>query len=210
MNLGDIRQQVWDVLEVDAEDLPPALIDASVDEGYERLMARSLRWPWLQGQWELPFDPGTQTVDLGSTGEVIREVAAMRVGASALVEMDEIDAANRFTSEGVPTAYSRWGDSLSLWPTPSEGGQLVVRGWRRHRPFEPLTGWEPDLPVELHSLLVDWALGNEYQRQEDLEMMQSYRVKWEDQVTHLKDRVLARMPATPLVVGSDAANIRGR
>lgn len=211
MNLGEMRQYVRDVLEVDSEDLPESILDASVAEGYERVLSHSTKWPWLAGEWDVVTDPESATVDLASTGVTVRDIASMSVGATPLTAMEEVMAARRFSSDrGVPVAWSRWGDTVRLWPCPDSVVTVSIRGWRRHRPFTSASGWEPDLPLELHSLLTDWALANEYQRQEDVEMMTSYRMKFADQINILQERTLTTAPSTPLVVGSAGLSDRWR
>lgn len=197
-----MRQYVRDVLEVEAEDWPDPLVDAALKEGYDRIVARENRWPFLAGRWSFTVVSGVPEYQLSELGSV-RDITSIMLGSHRLQFISEDEAELRYgvDSSGRPAAFSRWGDSIRFWPKPAGDYDVTLRGYREPEPFQSLAGWVPDLPDEFHSLLCDWALGNEYQRQDDSEMMETYRNKFEQQLSTLRNQTLAVPTPTPLVFG---------
>lgn len=212
MTLTEMRQLLLETLEIEEEDWPQPLMDAAIAEGYDRILAENTRWPWLEERWEVPVAAGSSTVPLGDSAEPIAEVVSVRVGGDKLVATDEDSALEAWGDgkTGRPREWSRWSNELNLWPATSTDITVHVQGYRSPRPFVSLGGWEPDLPPEMHWLLMDWALANEFQRQEDTEMMMAYRQKFDLQLSQVKRRVLTPPVPLPLVVGGDGARMRGR
>src|SRR5699024_10442471 len=187
------------------------LMDAAIAEGYDRILAENQRWPWLEDRWSVVVPAGTDTVSLTQAGDTIREVVSLRVNGEKLQHTDEDTAAVKWgTKEGSLREWSRWSNEVNVWPTPVTNTTVEVQGYREPRPFESLGGWEPDLPREMHWLVLDWALANEFQRLEDVEMAMAYRAKFDTQLRSVKRQVLSPPAPLPLVVGGDGARIRNR
>lgn len=211
MTLTEMRRLLLETLEVEEEDWPQPLMEASISEGYDRILAEDSRWPWLEARWEAVVEGGSGVVPMGSDIDGMQEVVSVRVGGDKLVATDEDSALQKHgDSTGRPSEWTRWAGELRVWPAPSTDTVVNVHGYRVPRPFEPLGGWEPDMPAELHWLLLDWALANEFQRQEDTEMMFAYRQKFDSQLRATRRRVKATPAPTPLVVGGDGSRMRHR
>lgn len=209
MDVGTMRTLCRDILEVEAEDWPDPILDVSLAEGYERIIASEVRWPFLAARWSYLAPAGVVDHLLTDLGDV-RDITSLSVGSVQLQFLGELEAEERYGSSvaGPPRAWSQWGDQVRFWPTPSTDTVIQIRGYRWPSVFSSLSGWEPDLPAEFHSMLCDWALGNEYQRQDDTEMMTAYRNKFEQQLSSLRGRYMAMPSAVPLVVGGDALGTR--
>lgn len=201
MNLGDMRAVLRERLEVEFDDWPDLLIDTSIADGYRRVLGRSSRWPWLETVEDVAVPGGQATTTVG-----VRDVMDITVNGSMLRYDDEQHMTRMYgppgSRSGVPRGWSYFADTVTLWPTPSSDVALRVRGWRAPRPFEPLAGWEPDLPDGFDTLLLDWAMADEYQRQDDMEMSLSHREKFESQATALQRSTESRPTVTPIVVNS--------
>ena len=194
-----MRTWMRDSMEVEAEDWPDPLIDLGVREGYERVVSRSSRWPFYEARWDTPIHALSPYADRPSDADEITEV---RLAGRRLEYWDVQDAEDRYGDRiGVPKGWSQWGGQMIVWPTPTDEGTLSLRGWRTPTPFLSESGWVPDLPVEFHPLLMDWAMANEYQRQDDPEMSSTYRHKFEEQLTSLVGRHVRVPSPRPLVVG---------
>lgn len=203
-----MQQQLRDTMEVEQEDWPDALVNASIREGYERIVAKDERWPFYEARWQLAVVEGRSVYELVEVGDV-KEVTSMRLDSGARMDFTDEDAAEvRWTAPGSPAEWSRWGGSIKLWPVPSSDAQVEIRGYRTPRVFLAQSAWVPDLPERFHPLLLDWALGNEYQRQDDTEMMTSYRNKFEEQLTTLHKSSMAVPSPGPLVVAGNARKRR--
>lgn len=200
MNLGTMRQSLRDMLEVETEDWPDALIDASIREAYERIAARETRWPFYEVKRQIPV--AAEQPSFGLENNTLREVTSVRIGTDHLSYTTSDTAEYRWgESTGKPREFSRWGDDLELWPTPAADYTVSVRGYRPANDFSNAAGWEPDLPTEFHALLLDWALANEYQRQDDPEMMSTYRNKFEEQLASLRSQFMSTPTPQPIVMG---------
>lgn len=203
-----MAQYLRDTIEVEAEDWPDALLNASIREGYERVIAREQRWPFFEDRWSLDVTSGRSTYDLTEIGN-IREVSSLRLEDGTRLEFtDEGTAEVRYTHPGRPAEFSRWGSSVTLWPTPGADVRVDIRGYRQPLPFQAIAGWTPDLPEVFHPLLCDWALANEYQRQDDPEMMTTYRNKFEEQLLSLRKGEMSMPTPAPLIVGGNALRAR--
>lgn len=208
MDLATMQSTLREMMEVEQEDWPDTLLNASIREGYERIIAKDSRWPFFEGRWSLSVVEGTDEYDLSLFGD-IQEITSMRMaGGNRLAFTDEATAEVRWSHPGPPMEWSRWGTTVKLWPTPTGAGELVLRGYKAPALFVNNASWTPDLPERFHPLLLDWALGNEYQRQDDVEMMTSYRNKFEEQLTHLQRSAFAAPSASPLVVGGNSRRSR--
>lgn len=84
------------------------------------------------------------------------------------------------TNSGKPLVYTRWASSFTLYPKPSEdlADGLKIRYTRRPTDVTSLTD-ELSLPLEYHSVLVDYCLQQAYETDENVEMtaMKSQQVQ---------------------------------
>ena len=115
MNLGLMQTTLRNQLEVELEDWPDSLINLSIEEGYQRMLASEYRWPHLQARFDVNLEPSQGSFDLVAEG--INEVTSVWIGTNPLSftdsEMGEVKWGN---STGTPVAFSRWGNNLEVWP----------------------------------------------------------------------------------------------
>lgn len=201
MDLGRMRFLLRERLEVEQEDWPDALIDASIGDAYRRVLGMSSRWPWLETIHTETIPGGEGSLSAEQLGGV-RDVMALTVGGRQLRFDDEQHLSARFGHQGVPQAWSQFAGHVRLWPTPAGDTEIQVRGWRAPLPFVAQSGWEPDLPDGFETLLLDWAMADEYQRQDDMEMAMAHREKFENQAAALRRSTEARPTVTPIVMNS--------
>jgi len=202
VNLSEIRSYVRTVMDVDAEDWPDVLIDASAKEAYERIVRREMRWPFYEDRWSFTLTPSQATYDLSDIGDV-RDISTVHWGSYRVGYTTEDAAFNRYgnSSSGSPSEFSTWGTTVTFWPVPGTAETVEIRGYREAAAFPVAAGETPDVPERFHSLLCDWVLSNEYQRQDDPEMMGSYRQKFEDQLAQLRKSYVGTPSPGPIVMG---------
>ena len=82
-------------------------------------------------------------------------------------------------SSGTPVYYSWYGQEIALYPTPDTAVASGIELWTIQRPTAMATDADvPTLPVQTHSLLVDYALHQAYRHVGDLEKAQACRAMY--------------------------------
>lgn len=82
--------------------------------------------------------------------------------------MDGWDGATLYT--GGPMAFMRYGDNITLFPTPSASGTNNIKIYYNRKPTEvALLTDVPDIPVLYHEVLVKYCLSQAYEMDEDLD-----------------------------------------
>ena len=111
-----------------------------------------------------------------------------------------------FDTPSRPLYYVEWGDIIRLYPKPDAVYPISVRGYRK-----PSYAWVADTSQQVdcderfHTALAYYAISQAYRRQEDNEMMNSYKQSF-DEAVGLVRRDMMRIPsAQPLVMAAGTA-----
>lgn len=71
---------------------------------------------------------------------------------------------------GSPMAYMRYGDNITLFPTPDTSGTNNIKIYYNRKPVDVVTNVDiPDIPVLYHEVLVKYCLSQAYEMDEDLD-----------------------------------------
>jgi hypothetical protein len=71
---------------------------------------------------------------------------------------------------GTPMAYMRYGDNITLFPTPTVSGTNNIKIYYNRKPVDVVTNVDiPDIPVLYHEVLVKYCLSQAYEMDEDLD-----------------------------------------
>ena len=117
---------------LDDSDVSVTLLDTLLREGWERTLAKSETWPFMESSWVRSVTAGDETVTAPS--DMLRYVALVRDNgqkrklARADLGVAEIQFQN---TSGVPTHFSEWGDEFYLFPKPAQDMTVTIRGYRR-------------------------------------------------------------------------------
>ncbi len=169
MTFGQIKQALFDRLG-DQEFTPLATtittVERIVNEAANKV-ASAKKWYWLEdAQTDITMVDATQSyfVDdsisdilelMDQNGDPLREVA--RDTFESLFRGDSTAAADptHFTVDGMEGSTRKIG--VSVWPIPNAGSTVTVRGYRR---VVAMTADAdvPEIPDELHQLIVDQAV----------------------------------------------------
>jgi len=205
MNLTEIRSTVRAHLDLpDEDDLPTALIDVYVREGFDRTMAFESKWPFFETTWEVSNGGGTPNIILPADAEqngvmTLREVGAYRLSA---IPHDYADDAFTTDAQGArPGYFSVWGNNLYLWPVPDAARTYTLRGYRK--PTDWVSGGattEADGDVRLHTLYVWYACSMAYAQQEDEVLEATYMTRWQQGLSNIHKQITSPRGGAPTVL----------
>lgn len=208
MNVQDIRTYVRDTLDVDAEDMPDRLIDAWMHEGYVRVHRLARRWPHFETEAVLATEGGRAEYDLSlAPFGGLREITFI-LGPDGPLRLVSVDEAERlYFWQGVPLtrrpeAFSTWGTTLRLWPTPDTAYSLAVRGYRLPAAWPAASAADsPDLPDDFGIVIRAWVMHKAYLHQDDPDLAQVSKMEFDEGLAELADSELQMPSNTPMVVG---------
>ena len=173
MILQELRQAVRDQLDLPEEDdIPTALIDLYLIEGFNTVINREDKWPFYEDSWSVTTD-AAGTVALPSTVNAVQSVFA---SGGELYHVSYPEALEQFgDTEGTPEMFSVWGDTIYVWP--KSAADLTVTGWRNSdESWITSAAAAPDTGSErrLDRALVHYACSRAYAQQEDPELAEFY------------------------------------
>tara|TARA_R100000152_G_C6727789_1_gene152847 strand:- start:78 stop:800 length:723 start_codon:yes stop_codon:yes gene_type:complete len=212
MTLQQIRDHVLGVAELDSADIPTAVLDRFIGEGFNLIAYSERRWPFYEVETSFNTVANqkdyTKTVVGNGTGsdgvtQGLRDIAHLRNEdhVIGLIGRDDGDEAYPLDSNdtGEPWNFAYWGEQVRLYPTPSAVEKIYVRGYRNATafpsdPVNPDTAATPDLPEPFHIVVANYAIARVYQQQEDPQMAATY-----DQLVAVElDNLARRYAGTPL------------
>lgn len=198
MRLQELRDQVRTQTDLDEEDLPDALVDSYLREGFYRTSALERRWPTFEESWTVTATDGVATTpsDLAEFAAVV-DPSGRRLG---YVDHNWAEVALANTSTRA-FYFSVWGAALRLWPAATGATELALRGWRKPR-IDWLTdpAVECDLDERLHLPISHYAASLAYAQQEDPEMENVYMTRWSQQATEIRDDIMAARVYAPIIL----------
>ena len=121
MNLQQMRDLVRAQLDLDDTDLPDVLLDAYIQEGYDRVLELEQRWPFFEVRWsvyvpaegevEMPDDAAYIEMLIDSAGRILPRIPA-RLAVMSFPPGN--------TPTGSPAYWSRINRSIVLVPASSQ------------------------------------------------------------------------------------------
>jgi len=207
ITLADLRTQVRNMVDLDATDLPDAIIDQFAREGFQRIMSLERRWPHLESTYSFNTVAEQQSYDIDAIGDIREIISVLDNTASGnrlqLISYDSAEyvwLANT-NVPGRPYFYSFWDAQIHLWPKPNIVYTMTVRAYRN-----PLYTWLDDdtLDIDLdewfHALLPYFVLARVYQRQEDAELSTMYLRTFEEGVGLARRDLMKASSAQPVIM----------
>lgn len=206
MTLQELRDLVRTQMDMDETDLPNALLDTWLREGFKKAIGTERRWPFYTKSWSLSAVADTASVALEDDTD---DIETVRLDGEIIARIGQ-DEGERFfssTATGTPAYWSRWGDTLYLWPTPNASATVTVRGWREPTAWTTLgSSTEVDADERLHLACAFYALSMAYMQQEDEVLSARYMQQFTEHVATARTSIL-RGPGGVKVLGS-ALNFR--
>ncbi len=179
MNLNDIRNQTWDILEMDDQELSTALIDLFALDGYNRIVGADRRWSFFQSSATLTVPASASSVPFTDPAwsSPLKEIDRIVTAGGDRLDGIEYSQGVEYYSGASSTAveaYSVWGDAIHFWPTPAAETVLTVVGWRGPVAWQVDPDAELDCDDRFHMSVLYFVLSRAYARMEDTELAQFY------------------------------------
>jgi hypothetical protein len=209
MDVQGLRDFTRKQMDVDDRDLPDPLLNAYLQEAFDRTMLVTNMWPRNETTWALSKVNGAATVTLPADLNMPTILAVINVADGyQLVQIDQESAERHFgvnTNTGKPVYFSVWGNELSLWPqlTLETTYDLILRGYRQPV-WSSAASTIPDMDVRLHAPLAYYALALAYAKEEDEVMEGIYMARWQRDVTQAAKMIMEPKHNRPLVIHGGA------
>lgn len=206
ITLQQIRDQVRDTVELDETDIPNSVLDLFIREGFDRIVHDQRRWSFYEDDFSFTTTPGQGSYPLASIDATLDTVEGVEHPSWMCLPISHQLVQGQYAGSqvtGTPTNFSMWNDKLFLWPTPANPIVVSVRGYRKPTDWIAQgSGASPDCPEEFHPLIVVWALHRTYMQQDDMQMGQTLRSMFGEQLKVLSDDYTRPLVAEPSIVGA--------
>lgn len=205
MNLQQLREAIRVQLDMDEEELPDALLDSYLQEGYSRTISMENRWPFFEEVWHVG-SVGDQYVDLPAdcNAQQIISLIDTTTGCRLMQIAPELAEDNFVTGTAwtQPIYYTVWGNQLTLWPHyEGDPRSFTLRGYRLEKDWiSGGAGAEVDADPRLHQLLIHYAIGLAYAQQEDEVLEDVYMKRWQSSYLAAHNAICAVRHHRPLIM----------
>jgi len=211
---AELKDFVYNILDLDAADLPTSLVYQYLKDGFQRVINLERRWPFLETTYTLNTtasqrDYAISVIGSGDLREVISVVDTSSSGNRlSLISIDEAEAVwhGSFDTPSRPLFFSEWSETIKLYPKPDKVYALVIRGYRKpsYTPFVTTT-LEVDCDERLHLAIAYYAISQAYKRQEDNEMASMYKQSFEEAVSLARKDMMRASGHRPMIMSRGAA-----
>lgn len=213
MNLGELRQYVWDYFDLESSDLSTSLLDTWANQGQRQVLKTRPRWAHLEVRDTFTTASGTAEYALAATS--LRSISAADCpDTGPLAVVDEAEAKARYwygpdaTYTNRPQAVSRWTQGkVTVWPTPDGTYDIQLMGYRAPRAMSGAAD-APDLPDDLGDAVLDWMMHRAYMHQEDPQLAAVHKQLFEQTVERFGADEDHDDDARPLVLGGGFGQTR--
>jgi hypothetical protein len=194
-------------------DIQIDLVNGFIKEGFQKVVALSVRWPYYQTTYGIAVLQNTraytsftqtQPTAIGSSTKAITDIAQIiavvnsdsAYAGNALIYIDQARAESLWVGTndqpGPPAYYSVWANQLNIWPLPDNNYSFTIRGYRN-----PSLAWLSDdnalidISPQLQLPLVNYVMARVFQYQEDNEMANAYMRNFEQGIAVLENNLTA-------------------
>lgn len=215
MTAADIRAAVRTITDLDTDDLPDAILDLYIRDGFYRILDSEKRWSFLEFSFNFSTQTGVRAYDLETVAsEPLSQIVSIVDNTNIGYRLDMIgyDEAERtysgvYDTNGDPLFYAVWGGSIHLYPKPNNSRVLVCRGYR-----EPLDwqteGGDVDAVPSLHFPLVYYACSRVYQQLEDAGMADMYKRAYDEGLAMALKNAVTPNSHNPMILSDGKTRYR--
>jgi hypothetical protein len=203
-------------MDLDADELPNSLLTAWAREASIKIARNKPRWPFLEWSTNFAIVSGQADYSIAAITDGVYEVddivSIMRANVK-LMWIGRDEAERRFlgagSNTGNPYYFSEWGDTLTLWPSPTADETAVLRAYRK-----PLN-WTvdgassvPDFPEDFSDSIRLYMLACAYLQQEDTELASAFFQSYSEEVDRLRKVYGETPPPGPFILNGGTRNLR--
>jgi hypothetical protein len=194
-----MRDLVRTQLDLDDTDLPDTLLDAYIQEGYDRALNLEQRWPFFEHRWTIdvpadgrammPVDSSFIEWMYGADGYLLRKIPA---------RLSLMSHPPGLTSNGTPRSWARVYRNLFLTPPPGAAATMTAIGYRNGDTWmEAGASSECDCDRRLHIPICWYACSLGYAQQEDEVLEITYLNRFKESSGQARDAIMRPGPVTP-------------
>jgi hypothetical protein len=195
-----MRDLVRTQLDLDDTDLPDPLLDAYIQEGYDRVLELEQRWPFFEIRWTidvpvggevvLPEDANYIEMLMDPSGRVLPKIPA-RLAVTAFPPGQ--------TQSGNPSYWSRINRSIVVLPAPTATIVCTALGYRLGSNWIGVVGasGECDCDRRLHIPICWYAASAAYAQQEDEVLEATYMNRFKEGASTARDAIMRASPVLP-------------
>ena len=213
MTLDELRLYIRTQLDMDEEELPNALLDSYLSEGFLRTISQDQMWPFYEHGWSIALVPSETSMLLPPNCDPVG-IMSLRDSTSGgrLMQIGHELAEDNFVGTNAyasaPVYYSIFAGSIWLWPLPYAGAarNFELRGHRY--PTDWVTAGpsaSPDCDVRLHQLLAHYAIALCYAQQEDEVLEDVYMKRWQASYAAAHTAICRPRQHRPLILNGGLA-----
>lgn len=196
--------------DADTDDLPDSLLDEWLQEGVQQIRQRATEWPWYKTKATTTTvaSQATYSLPLDANNNTMRDIIYANGPYEPLVRLTEREAQSAFfvshhttALTGPPQAFSLWGTTLTLWPTPNAAYPITWYGYR------DLDGWYvnaasvPDVPSVAEGCLNSWMLSRAFLHLSDVDLAVNHKQDFDERLARLAEDQLSASRWGPIVHG---------
>lgn len=232
MQLSSMRDYIRNVVDIDTTDITNDTMDTFIREGYDAVVYSEKHWPFyatnttfttvasqkdytlaeIGANIEVELDGVTLAPDLRELNHLMTDRHVIqflgRDSADIVYPLNSI-------STGDPWYWSQWGSTVRLYPTPSAGTVIYVRGTRNAIEYGGTTPIyrsaiantdTPDMPDPFDNVLSLYGIFRAYQQQEDMAVGQQYYASFVAELDNLRARYIDMPAPQPIILNSNSAS----
>jgi len=200
VNLQQMRDLVRTQLDLDGTDLPDPLLDAYLQEGYDRVIELEQRWPFFEAQWDVVMDvsgvgtmpPDARVMELviAPGGRLLRRIP----GRLAVMTFPPGQA-----NGGSPLYWTKLNRSFTILPNPGSIVTLTVYGFRMGNDWIGVVGasGECDCDRRLHIPICWYAASLGYAQQEDEVLEATYLNRFKESSAQAREAIMRPNTGAP-------------
>jgi len=206
---AELKDFVYEILDLDAADLPTSLVYKYLKDGFQRVINLERRWPFLETTYALSTiasqrDYAISAIGNGDMREIVSIVDTTTSGNRlSVISLDEAENVwhGSFDTPSRPLFFAEWSETIKLYPKPDTAYALTVRGYRKpsYSPFVTTT-LEVDCDERLHLAIAYYAISQAYKRQEDNEMASIYKQSFEEAVSLARKDMMRASGHRPMIM----------
>jgi len=207
MTRVELRQFVRDQAIVNDTEVPDALVDQYLNEGFSRVINRRV-WPFAKGSEDLTSVAGQKVYPfVGSPRSIISvlDVTNRFYLRSMPFERFVVADNSYLSSTTTPTDFYFDEAELSLFPVPAVDGDLYTVWYRTAPTFAAGETEEPPWSEGYHTIIADWATSRVWEHEEDMDRADLYRARFESTMMELDRFYNIRTEDRPMIYGQSSS-----